>query len=71
MPIGKSHEHVYELKVIDVVADNPKYDSEKYGYKALLVEDCACGHRIAHKYGERKAIHQLYDEMLPKRLSEG
>lgn len=71
MPMGKHHEHAYTLKVIDVIADNPRYDSEKYGFKSLLVQECGCAHIRPVRYGERKAIHKVFDEMQAKQPSEG
>lgn len=64
MPIGaKNHQHEYKLKVVDIIADNPKYDAERFGYKSMLVDECACGDRHTIQYGERKAVNQRYKEL--------
>ena len=71
MPIGNKHEHVHKLQVIDVVADNPNYDADKYGFKSFLADVCECGHIRPLRYGERKAMHKLFDDMQAQQLSEG
>lgn len=71
MPLGKPHEHAYTLKVIDVIADNPQYRRDDYGDWAILINVCTtCPHTHPIKFGERKAIHTRFDELITQ-ISQG
>ena len=71
MPISEPHTHTYELKVIDVVADNLQYDREIHGDWAILINVCtSCPHTHPMKFGEREAIHKRFDELITQLSKE-
>lgn len=65
------HIHAFkEVKLINVVADNPspEYSIERNGLWALLVRECDCGKQQAFEYGQRKAMQELLTRLTDSTL---
>ena len=49
------HVHSYDsIKIVKVIADNPRYSISKYGTKSLIVRYCNCGRELAVDYVRRE-----------------
>jgi hypothetical protein len=61
------HIHSYDsIKVVKVIADNPKYSIDKHGTWAFLTKYCSCGDEKNVDYLPRKVAEEKLELLLER-----